>query len=89
MERRPSTAGAVATIVVATNMVVSSGEGDSVMKVVHKLRSVTQNGLVKTVTTRCGVSFFGLQEMDLKKLLEERTTEDPEKVTCKNCLRNV
>ena len=59
------------------------------MKVVHKMRSDTQYGVVNAVIARCGVSFFGLQGMDLKKLLEERTTEDQGKVTCKNCLRSL
>jgi hypothetical protein len=59
------------------------------MKLLHKRRSITSTGEVSTVITRCGVRFFGLQGTDLKKLMEERVTDGPRKVTCGNCLRNL
>ena len=56
-------------------------------KVVHKMRVVEEKGQLVTLTTRCGITWFGLNEEHVKKMKEERMGSNIGEVTCRNCLR--
>ena len=59
------------------------------MKVLHSLRADKTNGQLVTLLTKCGSTFYRLDGEQSNKTRKERTTEDPEKVTCKSCLRSM
>jgi hypothetical protein len=59
------------------------------MRALHSPLDVEPKGLAFAMQTRCGFTIYGYNEEHWRKMKKERTTEDPGKVTCKNCLRCV